>query len=49
MSTKTFDIVGYIQEHGRVMKSLDIDSAQSAINLVVAKATSGKRIFTCGN
>ncbi|MCH1552879.1 MAG: SIS domain-containing protein, partial [Balneolaceae bacterium] len=28
---------------------LDIDSAQSAVNLVVAKAISGKRIFTCGN
>jgi D-sedoheptulose 7-phosphate isomerase len=49
MSTKIFDMVGYIQEHGKVMQSLDIDSAQSAVNLVVSKAISGNRIFTCGN
>lgn len=44
-----FTLENYIAEHARVFSSMDVNEIQSAINFVVDKIKSGKKIITCGN
>jgi D-sedoheptulose 7-phosphate isomerase len=47
--TLEFSVSNYINQHNRVMKSLDIAELECAIELIRDKAFSGKTIAVCGN
>ena len=44
-----FNVSNYIEQHNRVIRSLDVSELEYAIELIRDKAFTGKRIAVCGN
>ncbi len=44
-----FSVSGYIEQHNRIMNTLDVSELEFAIELIREKAFSGKKIAVCGN
>jgi len=44
-----FSIKNYIDQHGRVFNSMNIEAIQKSLDLITKTISNGKKIITCGN
>lgn len=49
MSSVSFSVDNYIQQHNKAFQNLDVDLVNAAIDLVVDTISKNNKIITCGN
>ena len=49
MSSISFSVDNYIQQHNKAFQSIDIELVNAAIDLVIDTISKNKKIITCGN
>jgi D-sedoheptulose 7-phosphate isomerase len=49
MEIMNFSIKNYIDQHGRVFNSMNIEAIQKSLDLITKTISNGKKIITCGN